>query len=239
MPLTRSGILKLDSCRRLESLPSSAGDLEIKELNLIDCGIIELPSIIFLLTHLQQLRLKSCTSLLSIPSSISNLTSLRRLYISKCGNLKNLPEFSIMEFLEELDVSESGLKELPLSIQHFKKVKKLNCSGCGGLEMPQFICSGLSYINQNHCDLLKFPEQLCSLKSMTKIELRGNNFKSIPASIKHLSDLYELDLTNCRHLKFLPDIPLGLYVLHAMNCISLETLSTPFTFLGYSLGLLN
>jgi hypothetical protein len=70
--------------------------------------------------------------------------------------------------------------------------------------------------------VLKTPQSLGSLVSLTKLRLSEIDFERIPASIKHLTKLRELYLDDCKRLQCLPELPSTLQVLIASGCISLK-----------------
>ncbi|XP_048446223.1 disease resistance-like protein DSC1 isoform X2 [Pyrus x bretschneideri] len=67
-----------------------------------------------------------------------------------------------------------------------------------------------------------------NLSSLRILDLRGNNFITLPASINCLSRLVSLRLNGCQRLEQLPDLPSN-SKLHVIvdNCTSLKRLSDP------------
>ena len=57
------------------------------------------------------------------------------------------------------------------------------------------------------------------------LRLVGNNFAYLPKSITQLSSLEELYLCGCTGVRSLPELPLNIKHIYAMECTSLETLS--------------
>eukprot|EP00257_Ricinus_communis_P017873 XP_015576422.1 disease resistance-like protein DSC1 [Ricinus communis] len=198
--------LYLANCRNLTSLPNSIGNLKsLAELDLNGTMIKELPPSINHLTGLCQLELEKCKNLASLPDSICHLKFLKKLNLAGCSKLDKLPEnLHNIESLEDLDISGSVIKHLPSSIIHLRNLGRL------------------SFRVQDSAGLIQIPITLGNLSLKTLI-LSGNNFESIPASIKHLSQLHLLDVGNCKRLRSLPDLPQSLEFLHAPECISLES----------------
>ncbi|XP_043816788.1 disease resistance protein RPV1 [Manihot esculenta] len=213
---------------------SSAPNLEV--LYLIACrNLIEIPSSIGESKCLKEIDLRYCSKLHSIPQSICNLKSLTHLYISGCLNVKALPEnMGDLELLKNLSISRSGIKTLPSSINQLRRLEKLTCSRCEGFILPPL--TGLSCVRKidlSDCGILEIPQSLWFLVSLEGLLLGGNNFKTTPASIKHLTELKWLSLKGCKRLKCLPELPSCLEELDASDCTSLESASTSSLFLEH------
>nr|AFP55563.1 lrr [Rosa rugosa] len=91
----------------------------------------------------------------------------------------------------------------------------------------------LSYLRTlklNDCNLCEgeIPNDIGSLSSLWMLELRGNNFVSLPASIHLLSKLRVIDVENCKRLQHLPELPVNdsLHV-KTNNCTSLQVFPDP------------
>ncbi|XP_075657008.1 TMV resistance protein N-like isoform X2 [Castanea sativa] len=110
--------LDLSSCQNLVEIDEYFGSHEKLEFwNLIDCRNLQiLPS---------QLRLKSLVSF----------------YLSGCSRLEKLPDFHPeMDCLETLDLENSGIREVPSSIEHLTKLEDLNLYDCKNLrDLPDSI----------------------------------------------------------------------------------------------------
>ncbi|XP_043816665.1 disease resistance protein RPV1 [Manihot esculenta] len=213
---------------------SSAPNLEV--LCLIGCSnLIEIPSSVGECKCLKEIDLVCCSKLHSIPQSICNSKSLTRLDITGCRNVKALPEnMGDLELLKNLYTCGSGIKTLPSSINQLRRLEELRCVGCKGLTLPPL--TGLSCVREidlSDCGILEIPQSLWFLVSLEELHLGGNNFKTTPASIKHLTELKELLLKGCKRLKCLPELPSCLKDLDASECTSLESASTSFLFLEH------
>ncbi|XP_055961390.1 disease resistance protein RPV1-like [Mercurialis annua] len=245
--------LILSKCKSLYSLPSCLPS-SIKGLQLYGTPIKQLPSSIGSLSHLIHLESLPSRQLESIPSSVGQLTCLRRFTLVGCSKLANLPDticnlksltklsllncailnelpenLGNLESLEELSTTDSGIKRLPSSINQLRQLKYLNCSGCKGLVLPPLTnLRCLTYVSLSCCGFLEFPNSLCSLKSLEKLVLDGNDFEIIPASITQLCNLSEFSVANSRRLKQILDLPSSLDNLYARNCVSLVSASTSF-----------
>ncbi|XP_076913559.1 uncharacterized protein LOC143572227 [Bidens hawaiensis] len=122
--LKRLETLILKFCYSLEKLPEDVGELESLEvLHLEDCSNLrEIPSSICKLKRLKELNLRNCSNLREIPSSICKLKRLWKLDLEGCKRIKKLPEeMGNLECLKLLDIRDTGITHLPLSIstEHF------------------------------------------------------------------------------------------------------------------------
>ncbi|XP_031270525.1 disease resistance-like protein DSC1 [Pistacia vera] len=122
-------------CLRLESLPSSIRNLNLRVLNLSGLSYLkmvpefplkieelyldgtaikELSSSIENASSLVRLSLRDCSNLESLPDDICKLKSLKYLCISNCSKLERLPEnIKNLESLEVLEANGVTIRELP------------------------------------------------------------------------------------------------------------------------------
>ncbi|XVF70300.1 hypothetical protein PTKIN_Ptkin11bG0150400 [Pterospermum kingtungense] len=225
--------LILRGCSNLKRFPEIDGEMEcLAELCLDGTGIEKLPSSIGHLSHLVLLNLKDCKNLASLPSSISALKSLKFLNLSGCSKIESLPEnLRQLEFLEELDLSETAVRKPNSFIFQFKNLKVLSFKGCKGppsklqpnllfkviqrgnmdsiaLILPPLSgLSSLTRLNLSYCNLWEgaIASDICCLSCLERLDLSGNNFMSLPATITRISKLRFLQLSDCKQLKALPD----------------------------------
>ncbi|PPS15268.1 hypothetical protein GOBAR_AA05340 [Gossypium barbadense] len=150
---------------------------------------------------------------------------LEVLIMEGCTRLVDVhPSLGQAEFLEELDLSATAIKEPPFFISQLKNLKILSFGGCKGpyklkrnllslfkasqrgrmnsiaLMLPSL--SGLSSLTKltlRDCNLGEgdIPGAISCLSSLTNLDLSGNNFNSIPASFTRLSKLETLILSTC------------------------------------------
>ncbi|TYG47744.1 hypothetical protein ES288_D11G365200v1 [Gossypium darwinii] len=220
--------LIMEGCTRLVDVHPSIGVLKsLKLLNLRDCkSLRSLPTKIGL-ESLETLILSSCSNLARFPEIDGKMEHLKTLHLSGCFKVEYLPEnLQQAESLEELDLSETAIKEPSSFISQLKNLKVLSFSGCKGpsyKSRPNLpflfkviqgrrtnpiapmlpLLSGLSSLrklNLRGCNLCEgdIPHDISGLSSLIRLDLSGNNFISIPASLTRLSKLESLDLSNCK-----------------------------------------
>ncbi|KAF5468046.1 hypothetical protein F2P56_012234 [Juglans regia] len=246
-------ILILSGCTRLWKFPETMGNMNrLRQLNLDGITLVELPSSIGHLTGLSYLSMRGYKSLLSLPSAICGLTSLKTLALCGCSQLEEMPEgVGNLEHLEELDISETAIRQFPSSITRLQNLKMLSFQGCSdlppkslfkrfltwfrgnldtGLVLPTSLSStlcSLVILNLSDCHLMDgtIPSDLSALSSLLVLDLSGNDFTLLPESISQLWNLSIILLRCCSHLRSLSDLPSSLAYLDAQDCISLETRS--------------
>ena len=119
-----SGYLSIDKFRELPK--------NIRQLYLSGTSIEQvLPPSFESLPCLEILFMKNCTRLESLPTSFCKLKSLRKFFFSGCSQLKSFPEIlEPMEKLEKIDLTETGIKDLPSSIEQRVMLGTLCVKGC-------------------------------------------------------------------------------------------------------------
>ncbi|KAJ4723420.1 Disease resistance protein (TIR-NBS-LRR class) family [Melia azedarach] len=227
--------IDLSHCVNLTKFPEISG--KIMKLRLGWTAIEEVPSSIESLTDLEVLDLSYCRRLKTLPTSICKLRSLSWLALCKCSNFENFPQIlEKMERLKCIELGSTAIKELPCSIENVEgleildlagcsKIENLTFSGCKGFVLPPL--SGFSSPEEQdtgYCDMNVIPQDIGCLASLKYLNLEGHNFESFPTSIKQLSKLFKLILTNCMMLQSLPELPVGLDYLYARNCKQLQSL---------------
>ena len=90
----------------------------------------------------------------------------------------------------------------------------------------------LKCLNLNDCNLCEgaIPEDIGLFSSLKELNLDGNHFVSLPASISGLSNLRSITLKNCKRLQKLPSLPSNgppdIFV-NTDNCTSLKIFPDP------------
>ncbi|XP_050108903.1 TMV resistance protein N-like isoform X3 [Malus sylvestris] len=250
--LKKLELLNFECCSKLESLPSelkmdsleflslSNSDVkkipefgeQMKNVSSIDLSatpIEKIPSIGHLV-GLQELCLVGCSYLLNLPTTICNLKSLRRLRMQGCSKIDKLP--GDMDNL--CNGSDAKAREGWGLLRLLGLGKSRPDPPCLDLVLSSLnsLCSltELTELSLKDCKLCEgdIPDDIGCLSFLERLDLSGNNFVSLPESIRRLSKLSYLDLERCKSLQKLPPLPSNskLHV-DVDNCTSLRSLSDP------------
>ncbi|KAM5557741.1 disease resistance protein RPV1 [Rosa sericea] len=230
--------LVLEGCTNLVEVHPSTGLLQkLRIWNLRNCKSIKsLPSEVHM-EFLETFEVSGCSKLKMIPKFMRKTKRLSKLSLSGTA-VEKLPSIEhLSESLVELDMSEVVRREPPYSL-FLQRV--LSSSGLFPRKSPHPLIpvlaslkhfSSLKKLNLNDCNLCEgeIPNDIGSLSSLKNLELRGNNFVTLPASIHLLSKLWFIDVENCERLQQLPELPVADTHLRvrANNCTSLQVFPDP------------
>ncbi|KAL6220385.1 hypothetical protein ACLB2K_008141 [Fragaria x ananassa] len=235
-------------CTNLREFPLIADHMEtLIELFLDGTAIEHLLGLSYVrLRGLTFLNLSGCENLRNLPFSITTgMTSLKFLYLSSCSRMgfEALPEnIGLLEHLEELDVCDTPIREVPESISSLKNLKHLCFHGCSGLRL-RYLSPGLTSLttlNLGGCNLgnWDFAGIIGNLSSLQSLDLSENSFSSIPESICQLPELREISLRGCDNLKSLPgDPPASVKNVDTRGCTRLTNCSDSWQRLASDEGL--
>uniref|UniRef100_A0A7N2MH01 ADP-ribosyl cyclase/cyclic ADP-ribose hydrolase n=1 Tax=Quercus lobata TaxID=97700 RepID=A0A7N2MH01_QUELO len=248
--------LNFTGCSKLTEIPGFGRNMKrVHNLYLGHTAITTLPTSIEHLTALDTLFLYGCKNLVHLPNTIFNLKLVREICLQFCTKLDRLPEnLGNAESLEELDLWETAIREVPSSIGLLKHLHRLVLTECKGLssnksryellpfyskptspQPPDLLFSSLSLspassltvLYLNDCNLKAISNDIGSLFSLELLDLSRNDFVCLPESIIRLSKLKWMYLNNCTSLRSLPKLPLNIKLVEAKGCISLEMLPDP------------
>ncbi|XP_040960961.1 disease resistance-like protein DSC1 isoform X3 [Gossypium hirsutum] len=189
-------VLILEGCTKLVDVHPSIGVLKsLKLLNLRDCKSLRtLPTKIGM-ESLETLILSGCSSLIMFPEIDGKMEFLKTLDLSGCYRLESLLEnLQQSKILEELDLSETSITEPPSFIFQLKNIKILSFNGCKGpsSKLRPSLPSLFKVLQGRRTNPMAR-----MLPLLSDLDLSGNNFISIPASLTRLSKLKSLKLSNC------------------------------------------
>ncbi|XP_004307886.1 PREDICTED: TMV resistance protein N-like [Fragaria vesca subsp. vesca] len=220
--------------------PSIALLKRLKIWNFRDCKSIKsLPSEVHM-EFIEIFDVSGCSKLKRIPEFVGQMKRLSKLSLGGSA-VEKLPSSIelLSESLVKLDLNGSVIREQPYSL--FLKLQNLMVSSFVFFprksphplipllaSLKHFSC--LRELNLNDCNLCEgeIPNDISSLSSLQSLQLRGNNFVSLPASIHLLSKLRHINVRDCKRLQQLPELPVNhhLHVL-ADNCTSLQVFPEP------------
>ena len=240
--------VNLEGCKFITILPNLCiPKLEI--LNLAFCeNLVEIDECFGYLKKLKKWNLAHCRKLQSLPSQL-RLKSLKYFCLTSCSRLEKLPNFHPdMGRLEILYLGESGIRELPSSIEHLTKLDTLSLDKCENLrDLPDSIyklqqlrildttttklrqtcnsfdsSSGYGFVKMKPLDLLM---KLDYFPALEMIDLSETNIVTIPKSISRLPRLESLLISNCKLLCEIQGLPKSIRTILAENCMLLDSQS--------------
>ncbi|CAN6555719.1 unnamed protein product [Malus baccata var. baccata] len=242
--------LYLSGSSNVKKIPEFGEQMKNVSVIYLDRTAIEkIPSSIAHLVGLNSLSISDCKNLLNLPRAICNLKSLTYLNVMGCSKLDKLP--GDMDHLKDLKCGDTmaeplvgmkNLEDLFFKCEPDAKAREgwglLRLLGlgksrphppCWGLVLSSLnrLCS-LRMLYLEDCELCEgdIPDDIGCLSFLEDLYLDGNNFVSLPESIRRLSKLKYLGLGRCKSLQELPPLPSNseLYItLH--DCTSLKRLT--------------
>ncbi|XP_070663314.1 TMV resistance protein N-like isoform X1 [Malus domestica] len=227
--------LDITHCEKLKELPSDTCKLKVSGAFSLN-GCTSLEKFWELPRGIGKLNL-SLTRIKVLPtSSMRCLLCLTKLKLRNCINIASLlPSICKLKSLEELDLSRcSALRVVPSSIYELTNIKTLSFSCCRKLRNFAQPTAGsvgflsLEVLNLHGSGILEIPEGVICSTSLRVLNLGKTKIRSIPSSIKQVSQLSRLCLFGCKSLRSLPELPM-LRRLHADFCKSLKTVSSSRT----------
>jgi len=147
--------------------------------------------------NLEWLNLRGCDKLVELGPSIGLLKKLVYLNLYRCINLVSIPnnifDLSSLEYLNMQRCSKAFKNGSTSSVFKYllPSLHSLDC---------------LCIVDISFCNLSQVPDSIECLLSLEKLNLRGNNFVTLP-SLRKLSKLVCLNLEHCKLLESLPQLP--------------------------------
>ncbi|KAK9990031.1 hypothetical protein SO802_025016 [Lithocarpus litseifolius] len=192
----------LESCRKLEILPSRLLLRYLYHLNLNHCERLEkFPDIHPEMKYLRKLKLTN-SGIREWPSSLTHLT--KELMYLTLSNSKNLGNFlhspNKLQLLEEIDISTAN---------------SFDCfSGYGFLSLTQ--------LHLNHCDGDITELDFHYFPQLRYLHIYDCNIISIPQSISGLARLETIRIKYCKQLREIPTLPQSIRNVVVNKCPSLD-----------------
>ncbi|MFQ6635622.1 hypothetical protein Gotur_010105 [Gossypium turneri] len=205
--MERLKTLDLSGCYRVENLSENLKQAKfLEELDLSETAITEPPSFIFQFKNLKVLSFNgrkgpSYKLLPNLPSLFKGIQGRRTNPMARM-----LPLLSGLSSLRELKLRDCNLceRDIQRDISGLSCLEKLDLSGNNIISIPASLTrlSKLANLILSNCNMCTFGEadthsDISGLSSLRYLDLSGNNFISIPASLTRLSKLDHLVLSNC------------------------------------------
>ncbi|MDZ8030288.1 leucine-rich repeat protein [Nostoc sp. DedSLP04] len=198
------------SNNQLTQLPEAIASLtQLQQLDLSNNELSALPEAITFLTQLQNLDLSN-NQLTELPEAIGSLTQLQSLDLM-ANQLTTLPRSSFkLNNLQRLQLGENLLNEFPKVLHKLKQIKELVIWGNKLHEIPDWIneLQSLRFLILTDNHLTHLPASIGDLKGLLKLHfghigVGGNPLKELPAFVRLLTNLEELEMHSCQ-LTLLP-----------------------------------
>jgi Leucine-rich repeat (LRR) protein len=227
--------MDLSNSKNLRMTPRFDGMQNLERIDFTGCtNLSEVHPSIGLLEKLVFLSLQNCKSLVSLNfDSESRLSSLKVLRLFGCTKLENPLDFTGALILEYIDMDQcKGLATIHESIGTLAKLRFLSLRECTNLVTIPDCLNGMTslvtldlrgclnftnmpvdsppisliYLDLSFCNISEVPDAIGELRFLERLNLQGNNFITIPSTIKGLSNLSYLNLSHCHRLRDLPDL---------------------------------
>ena len=192
---------------------------KLKEIDLSDFNLAELPECLGQLTSLQTLNLGG-NQLTKLPASIRQLTALKTLDLGK-NQLTKLPAWiGQLTSLQHLNLGNNQLAELPPTFGKLIALQTFNLWSNRLNELPTTFgqLNSLQILNLWSNRLKELPTTFVQLTSLQTLNLGGNQLTKFPASIEQLTSLQHLNLQNNQ----LTELPAWLGQLTSLQTLDLE-----------------
>ena len=229
--VTRLEILGLNGCTNLVGFHPTIGQLsKLKSLDLSYCqSLTNLPSLSAKMESLTSLDLSGCPKIKKIPEFKGTMKSLSQLHLGLTA-IEELPPSSIecLTALEILDLKGcNDLKCLPSNMDSLRSLKFLYLFGCSKLaNLPENLWKMKCLERLELSEMPQIQEielnGIGCLSSLKYLSLSWNDFVTLPAIFSQLSKLEALDLSNCKKLRSVSELPSTLRYINMKNCCSLE-----------------
>ncbi|KAL6269181.1 hypothetical protein ACE6H2_026092 [Prunus campanulata] len=223
--LKRLRVLNFKNCKSIKSLPS---EVELESLETFD--------------------LSGCSKVKKIPEFVGEMKNFSKLSLSFTA-VEQMPSSMIplIPSLKEIDMSGISMSdassalvpvkniELPRSWHSFFTFGLLPRKNPHPVNLVLASLKDIRFLkclNLNDCNLREgaIPEDIGLLSSLERLNLGGNHFVSLPASISGLSKLRSFGLMNCKWLQKLPSLPSNRgidFCVSTANCTSLKIFPCP------------
>ncbi|RHN58716.1 putative TIR domain, winged helix-turn-helix DNA-binding domain-containing protein [Medicago truncatula] len=142
---------------------------------------------------------------------VQDLINLKEVTLSFSEDLKELPDFSKAINLKVLNIQRcymlTSVHPSIFSLDKLENIVELDLS---------------------RCPINALPSSFGCQSKLETLVLRGTQIESIPSSIKDLTRLRKLDISDCSELLALPELPSSLETL-LVDCVSLKSVFFPST----------
>lgn len=175
----------------MEEIPLAISDLKYDMLTTLlmpDNKIVTIPESFFSqMPRLQVLDLSENYGLKSLPNSISNLKNLTTLLLMFCSALKEVPSLSKCRALIKLDLSHSGIEQVPKGMEMLVNLKSLDLLGSPISQLLKGILPNLPNLQRlvgNEMDV----EEVVRLKKLEYVEFGARSMDELNRVFRYMQN---------------------------------------------------
>ncbi|MBA3708018.1 MAG: DUF1963 domain-containing protein [Planctomycetes bacterium] len=155
----------------------------------LSCEGGPLPETVFSLVHLRELGLHGFSDT-HLPDRFDAFPQLKRLTLQGLSVTTLPPTISSLQQLELLEVSGTPLEHLAPEIAHLIGLKWLTVHGeLTSVPDELFFLPNAETIDLQYNKLQSLPETVGTSKALTRICLKGNQFKQLPTTLNRIKDV--------------------------------------------------
>ncbi len=183
-----------ESLAELEAAPRETTILDLTAAE----GVEAFPEGLGAYPALRRLRLRGQRAAAEVPASIAEAKGLFELDLSETG-LKDLPpEAASLTALRHLYLTDNGLEELPAAVCGMKGLTYLNLDRNALTNLPEEVgaLASLKWVRLNGNKLSDLPASAAEWKDIRRLYLCGNGLKEVPAVVLEMTSLEQLDLSD-------------------------------------------
>ncbi|MED6112543.1 hypothetical protein PIB30_062659 [Stylosanthes scabra] len=157
------------------------------------------------------------TAIKKFPDSIGNLIGLEHIDISICKGLRDLPS-SFFKLPKLFSFTVEGCYPLRGSLKKFKESHSTSDDYCPNIRILNF--SGANLSDENLHPIFQV------LQKMEHINVSHNDCVSLPNCIERSLHIKSIDVSYCKNLKTIPELPSSIQKVDARYCLSLSSESS-------------
>ncbi|XP_010481839.1 PREDICTED: disease resistance protein TAO1-like [Camelina sativa] len=196
---------KINLCAsvNLKELPDLSKATNLERIELTRCrSLAALPSSFGKLQKLNYLHLGECINLESFPANLA-LMSLSFLNICECSKLKDFPEISSK--IVCLSASFTTIREVPLSVQHWNRLKRLTMICCETVTTFPLLPATVSKLYLDYSRITEIPSWIKNLYGLKILSMTYcEQLQDISPNICKLIRLQKLNFTGCINVRKFP-----------------------------------
>jgi len=189
----------------------------LEELEIDQSDLADLPASLGHVATLQKLKLSRCPNLTALPDNVDAWTQLEELKVETIS-LARLPDMSCLAALRKLRLSHTEIADLP-AFTGLDALEEVNVDWAPLHALPPDIGAlrNLKKLVLNNTDITTVPGSISFCTKLAELDLNSNsNLRSLPADIGQLTDsLRILSIRGTPRLRKLPDSIIALPFMHS------------------------